>query len=74
MGPKFQNLSSKYCFLTLSGRQKKIVKFLLTLLQFCIDVRGIQIRWNFCIIFFRFYDRAFYLVFNFFNSAQTYYI
>ena len=37
-------------------------------------IHGIQIRWNFCEIFFRFKDRTFYLVFDFFNSAQTFYI
>ena len=59
---------------TLSGRQKKnIVKFLPNFHQFFINVHGIQIRWNFCEIFFRFKDRTFYLVFDFFNSAQTFY-
>ena len=52
--------------LNLSGRQKKIVQFLPKFHQFCIDVCGIQIRWNFGEIFFRFKDRAFYLVFDFF--------
>ena len=51
---------------TLSGRQKKnIVKFLPNFHQFFIDVHGIQIRWNFCEIFFRLKDRTFYLVFDF---------
>ena len=67
-------LWSLYVVIALSGRQKKtIVQFYPKFHQFCIDVRGIQIRWNFCEIFFHFYDRAFYLVFDFFNCAQTYY-
>ena len=41
-------------YLTLSGRQKKILKFLPKFHQFLIDVHGIQIRWNFFKIFFRF--------------------
>ena len=36
-----------------------------------MDVHGIQIRWNFCEIFFRFNDRTFYLVFDFFNMQCT---
>ena len=59
---------------TLSGRQKNILQFSPKFPQFCTDLRGIQIRWNFCEIFFRFKDMAFYLVLDFFNSAQTYYI
>ena len=54
--------------------KKNIVRFLPNFHQFCMDVHGIQIRWNFCEIFFRFKDRTFYLVFDFFNSAQTFYI
>ena len=57
-----------------TGWQKNVVQFLLKFHQFFIDVHGIQIRWNFCEIFFFFKDMAFYLVFDFFNSAQTYYI
>ena len=51
-----------------------VVKFLQKFYQFIIEAHGIQIRWDFCEIFFRFKDRSFYLVFDFFNSAQTYYI
>ena len=49
--------------------KKNIVQFSPKFYQFFIDVHGVQIRWNFCEIFFRFEDRAFYLVFDFFNSA-----
>ena len=58
----------------LSRRQKNILQFSPKFHQFCTDLHGIQIRWNFCEIFFRFKDMAFYLVLNFFNSAQTYYV
>ena len=52
--------------LTLSGRQKKILSnFNQIFYKFCMDVHGIQIRWNFCEIYFRFKDRTFYLVFDF---------
>ena len=39
-------------FLTLSGRQKKCSPIFQKFHQFCTDVHGIQIRWNFCKIFF----------------------
>ena len=65
-GPLLSNLSrylivytGDYSYLTLSGRQKKnIVQFSPKFHQFFIDVHGIQIRWNFCEIFFRFKDRV----------------
>ena len=58
--------------LTLSGRQKKYCQIFTKISPvFFIDVHGVQIRWNFSEIFFRVEDREFYLVFDFFNSAQT---
>ena len=81
-GPLLSNLSrylivytGDYSYLTLSGRQKKILsnfhQNFTSSLSMYMEFKSVG---TFCEILFRFKDRAFYLVFDFFNSAQTYYI